>query len=63
MNNKDSFEQWMKMFAEKHKSLMKIVDVKIIEINNEMLKIKQLIGLKWNGIFNETNTRTSLGST
>ena len=36
----------MKMFAEKHKSLMKIVDVKIIEINNEMLKIKQLIGLK-----------------
>ena len=46
MNNKDSFEQRMKMFIEKHKSLMKIVDDKLAEINNGVSKIKQLIGLK-----------------
>lgn len=62
MNNKDSFEQRMKMVAEKHKSLMKIVDEKIVEINNGLLKIKKFIGLKWNGVYNETNTRASLKS-
>ena len=60
MNNKDSFEQRMKMFIEKYKSLMKIVDDKLAEINNGVSEIKQLIGLKWNGVFNETNTRVSL---
>ena len=46
MNNKDSFEQRMKMFVGKHKSLMKIIDGNIIEINNRVSKIKQLTGLK-----------------
>ncbi len=32
MNNKDSFEQRMKRFIEKHKSLMEIVDDKLVEI-------------------------------
>ena len=58
MNNKDSFEQRIKMFVEKHKSLMKIVG-----INKNLKSIKKRLGLKWNGIFNETNTRTLLGST
>ena len=31
MNNKDSFEQRMKRFVEKHESLIKIVDEKIVE--------------------------------
>lgn len=46
MNNKDSFEQRMKMFVGKQKSLMKIIDGNIIEINNRVSKIKQLTGLK-----------------
>ena len=46
MNNKDSFEQRMKMFIEKHKSLMKIVDVKIIEIDKNLKSIKKRLGLK-----------------
>ena len=41
MNNKDSFEQRMKMFAGKHKSLMKIVG-----INKNLKSIKKRLGLK-----------------
>lgn len=57
MNNKDSFEQRMKRFIEKHKSLMKIVDDKLAEIDKNIKNIKKRLGLRWNGIFNETNTR------
>ena len=63
MNNKDSFEQRIKMFIEKHKSLMKIVDTRLIAINENLKSIKKRLGLRWNGIFNETNTRASLKST
>ena len=63
MNNKDSFGQRMKMFIEKHKSLMKIVDDKLTGIDKNLKNIKKRLGLKWNGIFNETNTRASLEST
>ena len=41
MNNKDSFEQRIKMFVEKHKSLMKIVG-----INKNLKSIKKRLGLK-----------------
>ena len=41
MNNKDSFEQRMKMFVRKHKSLMKIV-----EINENLKSIKKRLGLR-----------------
>ena len=63
MNNKDSFEQRIKMFIEKHKGLMKIVDTRLIAINENLKSIKKRLGLRWNGIFNETNTRASLKST
>ncbi len=46
MNNKDSFEQRMKMFVGKHKSLMKIVDDKIVEINEDIKSIKKILGLR-----------------
>lgn len=46
MNNKDSFEQRMKMFAKKHKSLMKIVDDKLAEIDKNIKSIKKRLGLK-----------------
>ena len=46
MNNKDSFEQRMKMFAEKHKNLMKIVDDKLTEIDKNLKIIKKRLGLK-----------------
>ena len=62
MSNKDSFEQRMKMFAEKHKSLMKIVAAKLTEIDKNLKSIKKRLGPKWDGIFNETNTRLSLKS-
>ena len=63
MNNKDSFEQRMKRFVGKHKGLMKIVDDRLTGIDKNLKNIKKRLGLKWNGIFNETNTRVSLGST
>ena len=63
MNNKDSFEQRMKMFIEKHKGLMNIVDDKLAEIDKNIKSIKKRLGLKWNGIFNETNTGVSLEGT
>ena len=62
MNNKDSFEQRMKMFVGKHKGLMKIVDDKLVSINDNLRDIKKRLGLKWNGSFNDTNTRVSLES-
>ena len=62
MNNKDSFEQRMKMFVGKHKGLMKIVDDKLAEIDKNIKSTKKRLGLKWNGIFNETNTGATLGS-
>lgn len=46
MNNKDSFEQRMKMFIEKHKSLMKIADDKLAEIDKNLKIIKKRLGLK-----------------
>ena len=46
MNNKDSFEQRMKMFAAKHKSLMKIVDDKVVEIDENLKGIKKRLGLR-----------------
>lgn len=46
MNNKDSFEQRMKRFVGKHKSLMKIVDDKIVEINEDIKSIKKILGLR-----------------
>lgn len=46
MNNKDSFEQRMKMFLEKHKSLMQIVDDKIVEIDDNLKGIKKRLGLR-----------------
>jgi len=46
MNNKDSFEQRMKMFVRKHKGLMKIVDDKIVEVDNNLKSIKKRLGLK-----------------
>ena len=46
MNNKDSFEQRMKMFIEKHKSLMKIVDDKLTGIDKNLKNIKKRLGLK-----------------
>ena len=46
MNNKDSFEQRIKMFIEKHKSLMKIVDDKIVEMNENIKSVKKILGLK-----------------
>lgn len=46
MNNKDSFEQRMKMFIEKHKSLMKIADDKLAEINENIKSIKKILELK-----------------
>lgn len=46
MNNKDSFEQRMKMFVEKHKSLMKIVDDKLIETDKNIKSIKKRLGLR-----------------
>ena len=62
MNNKDSFEQRIKMFVGKYKSLMKIIDDKLVGINENLKSIKKRLGLKWNGIFNETNTGVSLKS-
>lgn len=62
MNNKDSFEQRMKMFVEKHKSLMKMVDDKVVEIDENLKGIKKRLGLRWNGIFNEGNTGASIES-
>ena len=62
MNNKDSFEQRMKMFVRKHKGLMKIVDDELIRINKNLKSTKKRLGLKWNGSFNDTNTRVSLES-
>ena len=52
----------MKMFVRKHKGLMKIVDDKLAEIDKNIKSIKKRLGLKWNGVFNETNTRASLES-
>ena len=46
MNDKDSFEQRMKMFIEKHKSLMKIVDDKLTGINENIKSIKKILELK-----------------
>ena len=46
MNNKDSFEQRMKMFVGKHKSLMKMVDDKLVEINKNLKSIKKRLGLR-----------------
>ena len=46
MNNKDSFEQRMKRFIEKHKSLMKMVDDKLVEINKNLKSIKKRLGLR-----------------
>ena len=46
MNNKDSFEQRMKRFVGKHKSLMKIVDDKIVEIDENLKDIKKRLGLR-----------------
>ena len=46
MNNKDSFEQRMKMFVRKHKSLMQIVDDKIVEIDDNLKGIKKRLGLR-----------------
>ena len=46
MNNKDSFEQRIKMFAAKHKSLMKIVDDKLVGINENIKNIKKRLGPK-----------------
>ena len=46
MNNKDSFEQRIKMFVAKHKSLMNIVDNKIVEIDKNIKSIKKRLGLK-----------------
>ena len=46
MNNKDSFEQLMKMFIEKHKGLMKIVDDNLAEIDKNIKSIKKRLGLK-----------------
>lgn len=46
MNNKDSFEQRMKRFVGKHKSLMKTVDDKIVEINEDIKSIKKILGLR-----------------
>ena len=46
MNNKDSLEQRIKMFAAKHKSLMKIVDDKLVEINENIKSIKKILELK-----------------
>ena len=62
MNNKDSFEQRMKMFVGKHKCLMDMVDDELIRINKNLKSTKKRLGLKWNGIFNETNTGASLES-
>ena len=53
----------MKMFVRKHKGLMKIVDDKIVEVDNNLKNIKKRLGLRWNEIFNETNTRASLEGT
>ena len=53
----------MKMFVRKHKGLMKIVDDKIVEIDKNLKSTKKRLGLKWNGIFNETNTGASLEGT
>ena len=46
MNNKDSFEQRMKMFVRKHKGLMKIVDDNLAEIDKNIKSIKKRLGLK-----------------
>ena len=46
MNNKDSFEQRMKMFVVKHKSLMKMVDDKVVEIDENLKGIKKRLGLR-----------------
>ena len=46
MNNKDSFEQRMKMFVGKHKGLMEIVDDKIVEIDKNLKSTKKRLGLK-----------------
>jgi len=46
MNNKDSFEQRMKRFIEKHKSLMKIVDDKLVEVDKNLKSIKKRLGLR-----------------
>ena len=46
MNNKDSFEQRIKMFIAKHKSLMDIVDTKLAEIDKNLKSIKKRLGLK-----------------
>ena len=46
MNNKDRFEQRMKMFVGKHKSLMKIVDDNLAEIDKNIKSIKKRLGLK-----------------
>ena len=62
MNNKDSFEQRIKMFAAKHKSLMKIVDDKLVEVDKNLKSIKKRLGLRWNGVFNEGNTGASIES-
>ena len=62
MNNKDSFEQRMKMFVRKHKSLMKIVDDNLAEIDKNIKSIKKRLGHRWNGVFNEGNTGASIES-
>ena len=46
MNNKDSLEQRIKMFAAKHKSLMKIVDDKLVEVDKNLKSIKKRLGLR-----------------
>ena len=46
MNNKDSFEQRMKMFVGKHKGLMKMIDDKLVEINKNLKSIKKRLGLR-----------------
>ena len=46
MNNKDSFEQRMKMFIEKHKGLMDMVDDKLAEIDKNIKSIKKILELK-----------------
>lgn len=46
MNNKDSFEQRMKMFVGKHKGLMKMIDDKLAEIDKNLKSIKKRLGFK-----------------
>ena len=46
MNNKDSFEQRMKRFVGKRKSLMKIVDDKLVEVDKNLKSIKKILELK-----------------